>query len=202
MRKVPCKCLARVIFWPAGKTKSHSNAEVRVNTRQTDCQHSGLITVSVSPVSLTIPWRSSLAFLQEILFHTRAFLTFMYSVISVINYVYVVIHAEMQLNSVIFRCWRLKMTWYYSLRVLIQYKVLYSCTTLPLFSLWMLRYICFHFSEHSWKVDSIWIKANSFKTKHWNKAHKPIVNDSKQPRETRWTHFLEISRSQGQRVAQ
>lgn len=65
------------------QTSRHSNAEVSVNTRQTDCQHSGLITVSISLVSV-IPWHSSL---QEILFYTRAFLTFMYSVIPVIHHV-------------------------------------------------------------------------------------------------------------------
>lgn len=54
------------------QTNRHSNAGVEVNTRQTGCQHTGLITVSISPVSV-IPWRSSL---QEILFYTRAFLTF------------------------------------------------------------------------------------------------------------------------------
>lgn len=64
------------------QTHRHSNAEVWANTRQTDCQHSGLITVSVSPVSI-IPWHSSL---QEILCYATAFLTFMYSVIPVIHH--------------------------------------------------------------------------------------------------------------------
>lgn len=91
----------RLCFAQQGwQTNRCSNAEARVNTRQTGCQHRGLITVSISPVSV-IPWHSSLL---EILFHTRVFLAFMYSVIPVINVVQVVIHAERHLNSVVSWC--------------------------------------------------------------------------------------------------
>lgn len=95
------------------QTKRHSNAEVRVNTRQTGCQHSGLITVSMSPVSV-IPWHSSL---QEILFYTRAFPTFYILCNPIINDVQVVIHTERNLNSVVPSFCHIENTIYHSITV-------------------------------------------------------------------------------------
>lgn len=61
----------RRLFCPTAPEKPIDTVMLRWYTRQTGCQHSGLITVSISPVSVT-PWHLSL---EEILFNTRALRT-------------------------------------------------------------------------------------------------------------------------------